>query len=282
MKVFGLVALLLVGLGIGSSVAQAPTWEWERTFGGSNWDWGYSVQQTSDGGYILLGATWPFGAGSADAWLIKTDALGNIEWEKTFGGSDWDEGRSVQQTHDGGYILLGYTSSFGAGSADAWLIKTDALGNIEWERTFGGRDGDGGRSVQQTHDGGYILLGGTESFGAGWADVWLIKTDAQGNIEWEKTFGGRGWDVGSSVQQTSDGGFILLGSTSSFGAGWADFWLIKTDAKGNKLWDRVFGGSRHDYGHSVQQTHDGGYILLGSTWSFGAGYYDFWLIKYRP
>jgi hypothetical protein len=271
------LALLLVGLGVGKSVVQAPSWEWFKTFGGSDWDSGSSVQQTSDGGFILVGTTTSFGAGGFDVWLIKTDADGNKLWEKTFGGIRDDRGHSVQQTSDGGFILLGWTESFDAREADVWLIKTDASGNIEWDRTFGGSDRDKGSSVQQTSDGGFILVGYTESFGAGWADVWLIKTDADGNKLWEKTFGGSGLDSGSSVQQTSDGGFIIVGYTTSFGAGGFDVWLIKTDADGNKLWEKTFGGSRRDWGSSVQQTSDGGFIIVGYTTSFGAG--DVWLIK---
>jgi hypothetical protein len=275
------LALLLVGLGVGKSVAQAPNdwWEWFKTFGGSDRDWGNSVQQTRDGGFIVVGTTLSFGAGEADVWLIKTDADGNKLWEKTFGGSDWDVGNSVQQTSDGGFILVGTTLSFGAGEADVWLIKTDADGNKLWEKTFGGSDWDVGNSVQQTSDGGFILVGTTLSFGAGEADVWLIKTDADGNKLWEKTFGGSDRDVGNSVQQTSDGGFILVGETASFGAGEDDVWLIKTDADGNKLWEKTFGGSGWDDGWSVQQTSDGGFIIVGATASFGAGGFDVWLIK---
>jgi hypothetical protein len=261
------LALLLVGLGVGKSVAQAPNdwWEWVKIIGGSEDDVGHSVQQTSDGGFILVGWTTSFGAGKADVWLVKTDASGNIEWDRTFGGSDVDVGYSVQQTNDGGFIIVGYTSpSFW--EADVWLIKTDASGNIEWDRTFDRRQWDEGHSVQQTRDGGFIIVGATASFGArGEADVWLIKTDASGNIEWDRTFGGSDWDWGSSVQQTSDGGFIIVGGTASFGAGETDVWLIKTDANGNKLWDRTFGGRDEDEGRSVQQTSDGGYILVGST-----------------
>jgi hypothetical protein len=274
------LALLLVGLGVGKSVAQAPSWEWVKTFGGSEDDSGSSVQQTSDGGFILVGYTASFGAG--DVWLIKTDANGNKLWDRTFGGRGPDWGWSVQQTRDGGFILVGSTASFGAGEGDVWLIKTDASGNIEWDRTFGGSNRDKGYSVQQTRDGGFILVGTTASFGAGGADVWLIKTDADGNKLWDRTFGGSGWDEGSSVQQTSDGGFIIVGSTESLGAGWADVWLIKTDADGNKLWDRTFGGSMVDRGYSVQQTSDGGFIIVGATTSFGAGDYDVLLIKSRP
>jgi hypothetical protein len=271
------LALLLVGLGVGKSVAQAPSWEWVKTFGGSEDDWGYSVQQTSDGGFILVGWTWSFGAGGFDVWLIKTDADGNKLWDRTFGGRGSDYGYSVQQTRDGGFIIVGDTASFGAGWADVWLIKTDANGNKQWDRTFGGSGLDSGSSVQQTSDGGFIIVGDTASFGAGGFDVWLIKTDADGNKLWDRTFGGGGSDWGSSVQQTSDGGFILVGYTTSFGAG--DVWLIKTDADGNKLWDRTFGGGGSDWGSSVQQTSDGGFILVGYTASFGAGGFDVWLIK---
>jgi hypothetical protein len=271
------LALVLVGLGVGKSVAQAPNdwWEWFKTFGGSNDDWGISVQQTSDGGFILVGYTASFGAGGPDVWLIKTDADGNKLWDRTFGGRGSDYGYSVQQTSDGGFIIVGATAYLGAG--DVWLIKTDANGNKQWDRTFGGGNLDEGISVQQTRDGGFILVGYTTSFGAGGFDVWLIKTDADGNKLWEKTFGGSGRDWGSSVQQTSDGGFILVGYTTSFGAGEGDVWLIKTDANGNKQWDRTFGGSDWDEGRSVQQTSDGGFIIVGWTWSFGAG--DVWLIK---
>jgi regulation of enolase protein 1 (concanavalin A-like superfamily) len=275
----GGLALLLVGLGVGKSVAQAPSWEWVKTFGGSDWDWGSSVQQTSDGGFILVGTTRSFGAGGPDVWLIKTDAEGNKLWEKTFGGIRDDRGHSVQQTSDGGFIVVGDTGSFGAGWGDVWLIKTDANGNKLWDRTFGGSFADWGSSVQQTSDGGFIIVGNTGSFGAGWGDVWLIKTDANGNKLWDRTFGGSGSDFGRSVQQTSDGGFIIVGYTESFSAGGPDVWLIKTDANGNKLWDRTFGGSENDLGYSVQQTSDGGFILVGATTSFGAGWADVWLIK---
>ena len=267
---------LLILLSVNSSYG----YQWEKTFGGSDHDYGLSVQQTDDGGYIIAGGTYSFGAGSADVYLVKTDVNGNKLWEKTFGGADKDRAFSVQQTSDGGYIIVGETQSFGAGGQDVYLIKTNANGNKLWEKTFGGADTDYASSVQQTSDGGYIMAGTTLSFGAGGADVYLIKTDTNGNSLWSRTFGGSIRDQGYHVQQTTDGGYIIVGEAESFGAGGSDVYLIKIDANGNSLWSKTFGGVDDiDGGSSVQKTADGGYIITGTTRSFGAGLRDVYLIK---
>ena len=252
---------------------------WTKTFGGENQDYCNSVQQTTDGGYIITGRTESYGAGNKDVYLIKTDGNGDSLWTKTFGGTSFDNGISVQQTNDGGYIILGGTESYGAGNRDIYLIKTDGNGDSLWTKTFGGASQDFGNSVQQTNDGGYIVTGVTESYGAGNKDAYLIKTDASGDSLWTKTFGGSKFDLGNSVQQTNDGGYIVTGRTASFGAGSLDVYLIKTDGNGDSLWTKTFGGSSFDLGFSVQQTTDGGYIIIGGTDSYGNGDRDFYLIK---
>jgi len=274
--ILALLSVSLVALFIQYAHAQV---RFAKTYWGWNFDKAYSVQQTSDGGYIVAGYTRSFGAGWDDIILIKTAANGNIQWARTYGGIGDDRAYSVQQTSDGGYIVAGVTNSFGAGSWDIFLIKTDASGNIQWAKTYGGTGDDRAYSVQQTSDGGYIVAGVTNSFGAGSWDIFLIKTDASGNIQWAKTYDGGIDDDVSSIQQTSDGGYIVAGVTNSFGAGYIDIFLIKTAANGNIQWAKTYGGTYDDYAHSVQQTSDGGYIVAGVTNSFGAGYIDIFLIK---
>lgn len=259
--------------------AQAPDTLWTKTYGGINYDFGMSVQQTTDGGYIVGGETESYGVDSSDIWLIKIDVDGDTMWTRTYGGVDDDYCRSVKQTTDGGYIIAGSTQSFGAGNIAAYIIKVDINGDTLWTKVFGGPNVDLLESVQQTIDSGYIFVGSTSSFGAGSRDVWLIKTDAIGDTVWTKTYGGVDYDRASSVQQTTDGGYIVGGSTSSFGEPFGDVWLIKTDTIGDTLWTKTFGGTARDFGSSVQQTSDSGYIAAGFTESYGAGFRDVWLIK---
>jgi len=249
---------------------------WTKTFGGTGEDRGRSVQQTTDGGYIIAGSTESFGNGNWDSYILKTDGNGDSLWAKSVVGHSVS---SVQQTTDGGYIITGMTISFGNGSSDAYLIKTDSNGDSLWTKTFGGTGA--GFSVQQTTDGGYIITGwieGTDSLSF-W-DVYLIKTDGNGDSLWTKTFGETGGFFGQSVQQTTDGGYIITGSKNLWQGGTdKDVYLIKTDSNGDSLWTKTFGGTNFDDGYSVQQTQDGGYIITGCTYSFGNGGFDVYLIK---
>ena len=246
---------------------------WTRAYGGYSAEVGYSVQQTSDGGYIIGGITRSYGAGFNDVYLVKTDASGNMIWWRAYGGSDEDQGNSVQQTFDGGYIVAGYTTSFGAGESDVYLIKTDANGDTIWTRTYGGSQGDGAYSVQQTPDSGYVICGYVNYY-----DVYLIRTDANGNTLWTRTYGGNGSECGESLDQTTDGGFIIAGYSESYSNNWSDVYLLKTDSLGNQQWYRIFSASQYDNrGEEVQQTSDGGYIIAGYT--FRGDYSDLYVIK---
>ena len=252
---------------------------WIQVIGGSSDDMAYSVARNSDGGFIVAGATYSFGAGVPNAYVIRTDSLGDTLWTRTYGGAGEDYAFSARQTADSGFIICGTTYSYGAGQSDIYLVKTNAAGDTQWTRTYGGAQPEHGHSVRQTADSGYVICGTTLSFGAGAADIWLIRTDANGDTLWTRTFGGDTADLGHSVAQTADHGFILCGQTASFGAGNYDAWLIKTDSTGETLWTRTFGGGSDDVGYSVQPTTDGGYIIAGATKSLGAGGADFYLVK---
>ena len=253
--------------------------EWQRTFGGNAWDACYSVLQTKDGGYILGGDTRKAFKSPRNMYLVKTDANGILEWDRTYGGNGSDGCYSIQQTADGGYVLAGESDSFGSGpyDADMYLVKTDSRGNLKWQKTFGGKKSDGCYSVQQTFDGGYILGGDSESFSDDPFDVYVVKTDARGNLKWQRTFGGEGWDDCYSVRQTVDGGYILAGYSDSFGNGDFDGYLVKTDSQGNLNWEKTIGGSENDYAYSVCLNEAGDYILAGYSESLEMGDDDLWV-----
>ncbi|MBW8052079.1 MAG: hypothetical protein FVQ77_17395, partial [Cytophagales bacterium] len=263
---------------------------WFKTYGGADStdsEGGTCIRQTSDGGFIISGLGFNSPDVSRDAFLLKIDAGGNAQWVKSFGGGPGDYGLFVQQTNDGGYILLGNTTSFGAGDWDVYLIKTNASGNMQWSRTFGGTGRDFSNVVEQTSDDGYIIFGSTNSFGSGGYDIWLIKTDSSGNLQWNRTIGGAG-DEGTTWmtkgQITSDGGYIIESYTTSFGAGSSDVLLVKTDNNGFVQWARAYGDAGVDQGRFVSQTTDGGYIITGFTGVItGAnpptGNADYFLIK---
>jgi hypothetical protein len=259
--------------------------EWQRTYGGSDsHNYPYSFQITSDGGYIVAGGAYPISAEDYDAWVLKLTSSGDIEWKNAYGGGSGDLARSIQQTEDGGYIVAGQTDSFGAGDGDLWILKLTSSGNIEWQNTYGGSSDEYWSNIQVTSDGGYIVTASTESFGAGNNDVWILKLTSSGDIEWQRTYGGSLEDNGWYIQETSDGGYVVAGSTSSFGAGGADGWILKLTSSGDIEWQRTYGGSEGEYADSIQETGDGGYIVAGSTESFGAfrGEDDLWMLKLSP
>ena len=257
--------------------------EWSKVYGGGADDMGLRAKQTADGGYILSGHLTGLGFGAEDIALIKTDALGNTSWIKIYGGAGSDWGNYIEQTSDGGYMVTGYTTSYGAGGFDIYLLKIDGSGGLQWSKTYGGPGGEGssqwGISGKITTDGGFMLCANTSSYGAGSNDLLMIKTDSLGNLKWAKAYGGAGDDQPRFAEQTTDGGYILSGFTTSFGAGSLDAYLVKTDSLGNMQWSRAYGDAGSDRGSMVRQTDDGGYALSTVTSSFGANYFDALFMK---
>lgn len=253
-------------LGSGSSFATTLLHKLTST-GDSVWTKEYSifnrgaVKQTSDGGYVIAG-------GLTDVFLIKTNSTGDTLWTKGYGRNGQDGGSSVQQTTDGGYILAGYSINFSTGDSDAYVIKTNAAGDTLWTKIIGGTAEDAANCVQQTSDGGYIVTGHTSSFGAGMNDLLLIKMDSNGTIQWTKTYGGTANDAGRSIKQTTDGGYIIAGYTSSFGTGYQDTYLLRTDGTGTIVWEKTYGNSfSDDFAYGIDLTSSNGYIMTGQSGS---------------
>jgi hypothetical protein len=262
----GPYALLLALL-----IALPASAGWERNYGTpDNTDSGFDGVQTTDGGYIVAGGTYSFG-NENQVYLIKTDASGDTLWTRNYGGPDNEEAHSVRQTTDGGYIIAGFTGG------QVYLVKTDASGVASWTRTYGGGGGDYGHSVRQTTDGGYIIAGSTDSYGNE-DQFYLVKTNASGTLLWQKNYGGPDYEYAYSVQQTTDGGYIVAGLSTPFSGQEGRVYLVKTNASGDTLWTRTYGGPGWEYASSVQQTTDGGYVLTGPTSSFGTGG-DVYLVK---
>ena len=288
---------------------QAPEIEWERSYGGSGSDWPRAIQQTADGGYIVVGSSdsqdgdVTLNRGQSDFWVIKLNSDGDIVWQKSLGGSGIDIAFAVQQTTDSGYIVAGASwSSDGdvsqnRGGADAWVVKLDSNGEIEWQKIYGGSRDDMLLDIRQTTDGGFIFTGytysndGDVSGNHGDADCWVVKLDPRGAIEWQRVLGGSRHDEGNGIRQTKDGGYIVAGSTTSTDGdvlknnGGQDFWIIKLDVAGNIVWQKTYGGSRNEIGPFIEQTTDEGYIVAGRSFSNDGdvsgnrGSFDYWVIK---
>lgn len=244
--------------------------QWAKTLGGTYWDTASAVVQANDGGYTLTGFTESFGASMIDILLAKFNSAGVVQWTKAIGGSDWDVGNSIARTYDNGYVVTGWTGSFGEVGQVLFLMKFNSAGALLWGRALDGSADDVGNSVIQATD-GYVVAGYTESFGAGQDSVLLLKFNGLGTLLWAKWFGGGYSDVANSVIQAADEGYVMAGYTSSAGAGSKDILLLRVDSGGALQWTKTLGGSGTDYSNSVIQTRDGGYAVAGYTWSFGQG-----------
>jgi len=269
-------ALLISALYL-PALAQAPDLEWEEAFGGAKDERGLALQETRDAGLIVTGYTASKGAGDRDLWLVKTDSEGEMEWERTVGGPGDDEGWAVLETKDGGYLMTGVTESESSGGKDLLLVKTYSDGYERWEKTFVGTGDDWDLSVLETKDGGYAVAGVTTSRGSGGSDGWILKTDSDGNLEWEVTMGGSKNDGITSILETEDG-YLAAGTTESYGSGGKDVWLLKADADGERVWEKTFGKGGDDRGNFVLEMEDG-YVIGGVTESEGSGGRDLWLAR---
>lgn len=308
----------------------APTIEWSKCFGGNSYDWATSIDNTKDGGYIICGGTWSNNYdiignhGEIDYWILKLNANGKKEWQKCLGGSSGEEPSAIIQTSDGGYIVAGNSSSNNGdvignhGGGDAWIVKIDSLGTIEWQKCLGGKRNDEAHSIQNTSDGGYIVAGVTNSVDGDvlgkhseldgkykdypyFSDSWIIKLDKFGTLEWQKCLGGSLNDGVVSIQQTIDGGYIVAGRTTSndgdvvgfhcnsnFDIYNPDYWIVKLDSLGSIMWQKCLGGTRYDIASSIINSSDGGYVVTGISESEDgdltgihskSSYPDYWTIK---
>jgi hypothetical protein len=255
------------------------TLQWSKTIGGSGDDRALSIVQTTDGGYAAAGYTTSYGAGDYDLFIVKLDSTGTLQWSKTIGGTGGDFGYYIVRTTDGGYAVGAQIDSYGAGGYDFFIAKLNASGTLQWSKTIGGTSQDYAFSVVQTTDGGYALGGETASFGAGNTDMYIVKLDSSGALQWSRTMGGTGFDRSRTFTKTTGGGFAMVGQTNSFGAGDQDFYIVKLDSSGTLQWSRTVGGTAIEFAYSITQTADGGYAAGGFTTSFGAGVNDMYVVK---
>ena len=291
--------------------------EWQKCLGGSWHDYSYDICQTIDGGYVMIGTTSSNDGdvigndGNQDIWVVKLSSIGMLEWQKTYGGLTSDEGMSIKQTNEGGYIFVGNILSNDGditnnhGGNDIWLVKLNSIGSIEWQSSLGGSNEEKAYEIQLCLDGGYVISGSTRSTdgdvvglhtGFGSTDFWIIKLNSSGTIEWQKCLGGSGIEVGRSIDQSFDGGYIVAGeSYSNTGDGdvschhgstnYSDIWLAKLNSVGSTEWETCLGGSKNEYANSVRSFSDGSYAIFGGTNSSDddvigfLGTYDFWIVK---
>ncbi len=300
----------VLGLFFGGGGNAQPSIQWQKCYGGSEYDYASSLQHTNDNGYIVAGFVESHdgdvssNAGTFDFWIVKLDQFGSIQWEKTFGGGDDDRAQNIKQTNDGGYIVAGYTASNDGdvsgnhgGIYDAWVLKLSSTGALEWQKCFGGSGWDEANAVEQTPDGGYIVAGtgssndGDISGNHGSSDFWVLKLTENGNIEWQKSLGGSKSDRATSIKQTSDGDYIIVGETQSIDGdvsgnnGDYDIWVVKLSPSGDLEWQNTLGGANLDSGGDIVETSDG-FVVCGHVGSQNTGdvlenhgFFDYWIVK---
>jgi hypothetical protein len=268
-----LITLLTLTLTV-SLASAATTGLW--SYGDGTYDMAVCNIGIMDGGHIIVGSTEGYGSVGDDLWMFKVDNTGSVAWNKHYGGAGNESGFNVIGTTDGGYLVVGATTSYGLGGEDIWLVKTDANGEMQWNKTYGGTFDDEGWMPIQTSDGGYLVVGivGTSE---GIGDGWLLKVDSTGTLEWQKTYGGSGDDGLYGITPASAGGYILSGFTNSTGAGDYDAYLIRVDAQGNQQWAKSYGGAQRDVAYQAFETSETDFVIDGTTRSFGAGKADIWL-----
>jgi hypothetical protein len=287
--------------------------DWQKSLGGSGDDWAYSIQQTTDGGYIVAGWSWSNDGdisgnhGGVDYWIVKLTSTGDIDWDKSLGGSGADFAFFIQQTTDGGYIITGWSTSndgdatVNHGGEDYWIVKLTSTGEIDWQKSLGGSGDDGASCIQQTNDGGYIVAGysnsndGNVSGNHGGIDYWIVKLTSSGDIDWQKSLGSSGEEnrwAHIPIQQTTDGGYVMAGSSDTDDGdvseirGGYDYWIVKLTTTGDIDWQKSLGGccGGWDNANSIQQTADGSYIIAGNSTSLDLeghhGESDFWIVKF--
>lgn len=254
---------------------------WSRTFGGASTDFGRDVIATNDSGCIVVGSTASSGAGKEDMIILAVNSDGSLRWSKTYGGANSDEAWSVRSTSDGNLIVCGTTSSSGAGYGDLWLFKMSMTGDSIWARTFGGVGGESGMAVREAFD-GYVAIGSTGSFGAGYSSIYAVKTSFAGDSVWAKTFGGDKADNGYALEISNFGDYVIAGATSSYGLGYNDAYIVDISPDGNVMWEQTYGGTKDDRAYSIRTTPSGDLIVGGTTESFGAGAVDMYLLKLNP
>ncbi|AEK73694.1 hypothetical protein GQS_09000 [Thermococcus sp. 4557] len=267
------IALILGALMITSGSVNAETTEyWAKTYEGYAKDYARAVSIADNGDIIVVGYTESFGAGSYDVWVLRLDSKGNVKWQKTYGGKGWDRAHAVAIAENGDIIVVGDTS-FGAGKSDLWVLRLDKEGHVKWQKTYGGRNSDWGRAVAIASNGDIIAAGGTRSFGAGMSDIWVLRLDSGGNVNWQKTYGGSGEEWATEVALDPNKDIIVVGNAGG------DVSVLSLDSTGNIKWQKTYSGRLSDVANAVAIAENRDIIVAGHTRSFGDSSGATWVLR---